>query len=199
MKKFVLAVLVVAAGLVPARAMWPTTSYYIDYVVTKNCFGEEAALEMERVGMEVGKECWMKEWEDNFGLSAGSGGRMKRNILKMPSPASTGLLVCNLRALNVLTPEYEMNYPLVDAWISANVTDADVREKLLKLSRECQPLPIPLAPLETMDRTESAEAIVNGVRSFHIYMECMNLGGTDICMNKEMERVKEKWASANYP
>ena len=28
----------VMAGLVPAWAMWPTTSYYIDYVVSDNKF-----------------------------------------------------------------------------------------------------------------------------------------------------------------
>ncbi|XP_063880968.1 scoloptoxin SSD14-like isoform X6 [Scylla paramamosain] len=167
--------------------------------VAKNCFGEDAALEMERIGMEVGKECWMKEWEDNFGMTSGRSGRTKRNILKMPNPASTNLLVCNLRALNVLTPKYEMNYPLVDAWISTNVSDAGVREKLLRLSKECQPLPIPLAPLETVERMEDVESIMKGVRKFHIYMDCMNLGGTDICMNKEMERVKEKWDNMNYP
>ncbi|MPC53885.1 hypothetical protein E2C01_047788 [Portunus trituberculatus] len=66
------------ADLVPVGAMWPTTSYYIDYVVAKNCFGEDAALEMERIGLEVGKECWMKEWEDNFGIATGRSGRRKR-------------------------------------------------------------------------------------------------------------------------
>ncbi|XP_050701700.1 uncharacterized protein LOC126988008 [Eriocheir sinensis] len=190
------AAVVVAAGLVPAMAMWPTTSYYIDFVVAKNCFGEEAAMEMERIGMQVGKACWMKEWEETFGLAEGpSNGRAKRNILKMPTPASRSLLLCNLRALNVLTPKLEMNYPLVDAWISANVTDAEVREELLQLSKECQPRPIPVAPLEAM----KAGGVGVGMRQFHVYMECMNAGGTAICMNKEMERVKAKWDSINYP
>ncbi|MPC95385.1 hypothetical protein E2C01_090594 [Portunus trituberculatus] len=92
-----------------------------------------------------------------------------------------------------------MNYPMVDAWISTNVSDTGVKEKLLQLSKECQPLPIPLAPLETVNRVKEVESIMKGVRRFHIYMECMNLGGTEICMKKEMEHMKEKWDNMNYP
>ncbi|XP_071542313.1 uncharacterized protein [Panulirus ornatus] len=184
-------VLVVAACCLPAHvlSMWPSTSYYVDFIITKNCFGEDIAMEMERTGLKVGRSCWMEEWKNTFGWPEEQGARKKRNILKMPSTPSERLLACNLRGLNLMTEDNEMNYDTVNMWLDAKITDPVLKDQLLELSLECQnrPFTFPGLPMK-----KPMEPPLRGVLAFRTYMDCMNTGGTRICRNKEMKLVQKK-------
>lgn len=82
-----------------------------------------------------------------------------------------------------LTEESQMNYVVVDEWLKNNVTDSSLSGQLLELSTRCQEQPAPEDP---------EDPILKSLMSFRTYMSCMDLGGTKICMDKEMKQVQEK-------
>ncbi|XP_045602851.1 uncharacterized protein [Procambarus clarkii] len=185
-----LLVVVTACGL-PAQVLsvWPVMSDYIDFVVTKSCFGEETAVMLEKMGREMGATCWMMEWQHMYGFPRDQVTRKRRNLLKMPTTPSDSLLACNLRGLNLLTAENVMNYDVVDTWLKNNMTDTDLSGKLLEASSTCKQLQV---PLQNLPLDESDSSLLKGVLAFRTYMNCMNAEGTKLCKEKELNRFMEK-------
>ncbi|XP_063595731.1 uncharacterized protein LOC134772618 [Penaeus indicus] len=172
--KFSLALFLVAAVcLLPGLCLevWDTANDYISFAVMKSCLGEELAVQMQRKGISLGREC-LQNLEPQ---PASQHARSRRNILKMPPNPSVGLQVCNMKAWEMLSGNGTIQFEKVEAFFRNVSHDKTLQDDFLQLSLSCKTSSPPTAGLQE-DQILSVAVI---------YLRCLNAGGLKACMDYE--------------
>ncbi|XP_047499603.1 uncharacterized protein LOC125046043 [Penaeus chinensis] len=175
--KYSLALFLVAAVcLLPGLCLevWNTANDYMSFAVIKSCLGEELAVQMQRKGTFLGRECLQKLESEPESQHT----RNRRNILKMPPNPSVGLQMCNMKAWDMLSGDGTIQFEKVEAFFRNVSHDQTLQDDFLQLSLSCKTSSPPTAGLQ---EDQIYIAVVS-------YLRCLNAGGLKACMDYEHRR-----------
>ncbi|XP_069195459.1 uncharacterized protein [Procambarus clarkii] len=189
-----LVVIVMVVGsdvlLSPTHALnvWRDTHDYIDYAIMKSCFGPDVAFALEKATFDIGKMC-----EDNVQNTLSSvfqpietplPTRTRRSILKLSDDASLDIIMCNLQGLNLVKPNYKMNYNTVPQLIQDSKLDQKMKSDLTEKAALCRQHQEEIQELFTQNnKTTPIDGLITG----SAYIGCLVHEGLGVCKKHEQQ------------
>ncbi|XP_071542706.1 uncharacterized protein [Panulirus ornatus] len=149
----------------------------------KSCFGEEVAVQLERFAYSVGQSCEELEETRQTSLLDDSS-RRKRSLLKLPDSPSISLMMCNLRKMELVTTEDEVNYPMVEEQLQKAAIDDGLKFEIMEVLTFCRSLQEPVPDLLPGNPYNE---VLKSVISIENYFNCVIPESIRTCRIHEMQ------------
>ncbi|XP_050701697.1 uncharacterized protein LOC126988006 isoform X1 [Eriocheir sinensis] len=207
----VLAAVVVAAwaaSCLPgahALKLWVDPRGYFQYLMTKECFGEEVALQQEKEAMQHAEYCARQAQgkdpaksvatikQNVIHLKGDYGGinhtPARRSLVNLPRNPTLEAMICNLRQFRLLTGDNQVNVTAIEDRLGAMKIDPQLKLDLLESAIQCRPS---LTASSQREDSSDRAALLSAMLAVARYQGCIGIKTHSICKEFVRGRVASK-------